>query len=453
MLIRHDFTAQPFEVLTTEFNVQDARSINIHLREGVFEHVFMLVKDPQQQLRALLTWKTRLKHFTVGESPETTSNNALAGALQAGVWTITVIRPTPLTGYVEFEIVTRSAQSEVVMNSPCAVLSRRWDNVVDAAEKWYCGDLHCHSVYSDGRVTLEDIGAAAGQFDYLAVTDHSVITTLLPPGFPPVLPATEITFDNEVHYNVFGIRRLPDYSRYFLREGITKNHILTALFNDLTAEGALVSINHPFSKGMSLGHDFDMRHIQLLEVINAPHLADRPIDNEKAIRFYDFLWQRGYRLTATGGSDAHKPDSHGVYPLGKPTTFIHSGGLSLAGLLGGLKKGRTMIAHGVNCQLDIRQGERVVYPGDEVQGAVAFSATCDTGALRWRLIKNTRCLTEQVGVHFSGSAELKADDVVRLEARLGDETVFFSTPVHCALSQPVEFSFAALLAQFLRMDN
>lgn len=455
MLIHHDFSPQPFEVVTTAFSVQDARVIDIHLREGVFEHVFLLVKDPEQQIRGVFTWKTRLKHFTLGESPETTSNNALPGKIQPGVWTITLIRPTYLTGYVAFEVITRHASPDEGKDRQQAVLSQRWNNPVNPAAKWYRGDLHCHSFYSDGRVSLDDIclSATANHFDYLAITDHSVITTALPRSFSPVIPATEITFDNEVHYNVFGLTRLIDYGRYFSREGITKNEILTALFHDLVTEGAVVSINHPFSQGMSLRHDVDMRYIQLFEVINAPHLADYPIDNEKAIRFYDFLWQQGYRLTATGGSDAHKPDSAGVYPLGKPTTFIHAHGLSIAGLLGGLKNGKTMIANGVNCQLHIRQRGRDIYPGDEVHGEIDFSATCESRPLTWRLIKNARCINEYVSDRFTGSAELNEGDSVRLEARTGDETVFFTTPVHCALSQPVEFSFAVLLARFLSAEN
>lgn len=455
MRIRFEFSAEPFEVQSATFKVQHATCIDICLLDGPFEHLFLVVKDPEQQVRALLTWKTRTKHFTISELAESGSNNTLAGKILLGSWTITFIRPAWHTGAVELEVILRDAPPSVITPDELSVLSQQSDSVLHHAEQWYRGDLHCHSDYSDGRVSLSDIcnSAEHSAFDYLAVTDHSVITTRLPHRSCLVLPATEITFDNEVHYNAYGLNQLIDYGHYFSRRDISKNTILTNLFHDLSHEGVLISINHPFSLGMTLQHDFDMRDIQLYEVINAPHLAGHPIDNDKAIRFYDFLWNQGFRLTATGGSDAHKPDGNGVYPLGKPTTSIFSRALSINGLMAGLRAGRTIISNEVDCQLHIQQGSRAVYPGDEVTGEVNFSASCSLHALCWRLMKNGNCLVEINAQTFTHTISLQKGDVIRLEARKGNEIVFFMTPIHCATVVPSEFQFAALLAQFLLTEK
>lgn len=451
MRIRFAFSSEPFEVQSATFTVQHATCIDIFLVDVPFEHLFLVLKDPEQQTRALLTCKTRTKHFIVSESAASSSNNTLAGKILPGNWTITFVRPALHVGAVVLDVIPGDTPTGVTTPDNFSVLSQRSNRVLQHGEKWYRGDLHCHSYYSDGRVSLSDIcdSAEDNGFDYLAVTDHSVITTRLPHRPFLVLPATELTLDNEVHYNAFGFNKLIDYGHYFSWQNVSKNTILTQLFHDLSGEGVLISINHPFSEGMTLQHDFDVRDIHLFEVINAPHLAGHPIDNDKAIRFYDFLWNQGFRLTATGGSDAHKPDGNGVYPLGKPTTAIFSRELSIAGLLAGLRAGRTTISNEVDCQLHLRQSGRTIYPGDEVSGEVNFAASCSAHALSWRLMKNGDCVEETYAQTFIRNISLQKGDVIRLEARRNEEIVFFMTPIYCGITLPSVFQFAALLAQFL----
>lgn len=42
-------------------------------------------------------------------------------------------------------------------------------------ERQICGDLHCHSTWSDGRATIEEMGRAAAErgYEYLAICDHT----------------------------------------------------------------------------------------------------------------------------------------------------------------------------------------------------------------------------------------------------------------------------------------
>ncbi|MBV7407045.1 CehA/McbA family metallohydrolase [Enterobacter sp. ENT03] len=454
MRIHHQFGEADDEVFTTVIPLHDAKGIDITLQAGPFEHFFLIVKDPQHRMRALLTWKTRIKQYQIRETFADGSNNTLPGKIMAGEWSFTVVKPGRLCGEIAYDIhccgeVKENAQPEAV-----AVLDKPWNDVVNPRSGWYRGDLHAHSEYSDGRVSLQHISRRAIEqhLDFLALTDHSIVTTHFPAGAPLVLPATELTFDNDVHYNVFGLRHFIDYGHYFTHAK-NKNEALTALHRDLAASGALIAINHPFSSGMSLAHDFDLRAIHLLEVINAPHLADQPIDNEKAIRFFDFLWLNGHRLTAVGGSDAHKENSGGIYPLGQPITQIYCAGLSIRNLLTGLKGGQTVVDNGVNIQLTLRQALNVILPGSEVSGSVEFDAQGTDPALTWRLMRNGQCINQHTGRHFTFSVNLEPGNYCRLEARLNEQTVFFTNPVYCKLSPPEEYRFSVLRDRFLAADG
>nr|WP_318383508.1 CehA/McbA family metallohydrolase [uncultured Enterobacter sp.] len=453
MHIQHKFGVAEYELFTTRIPVYGKRGIDITLEAGPFEHFFLLVKDPHQRLRALLTWKTRIQHYQIREAFCCGSNNTLPGEMCEGEWTFTLLRPAPIEGHAGYHVQLCDPVSEKTDTDFCPVLGQEWSACVNGESRWYRGDLHAHSEYSDGRVTLSHIHACAQakELDFLALTDHSVVTTRFPKGGALVIPATELTFDNDIHYNVSGLKHLIDYTDYFSGD-VDKSSVLTALHHDLASNGALITLNHPFSSGMSLRHEFDLRAVHLLEVINAPHLADEPVDNEKAIRFFDFLWRHGHRLTAVGGSDAHKANAAGVYPLGLPTTSIYCHGLSLENLLTGLRRGHTVIGNGVNVSLMLRHNEMTILPGDEVCGEVTFNGESAGQALTWRLIGNGECVASDTSNHFTASVNLKPGQFYRLEAKLGQKTVFFANPVFCALKPATEFHFSALRDRFLAAD-
>jgi hypothetical protein len=81
----------------------------------------------------------------------------------------------------------------------------------------------------------------------------------------------------------------------------------------------------------------DMSLVTSIEVINGGGLP--------ATRFWGAQLDRGYRLTAVGGSDNH----HGDWPpehtasVGYPTTVIYARDLSVAALLDGIRSGRVFV--------------------------------------------------------------------------------------------------------------
>ncbi|GII82038.1 hypothetical protein Ssi03_00280 [Sphaerisporangium siamense] len=178
--------------------------------------------------------------------------------------------------------------------------------------RWLAGDLHAHTVHSDGSLTVWELAAlAAGQgLDFLAVTDHNTVShhaelpvAAVAAGIT-LVPGQEITTDLG-HANAFGPIGWIDF-----REPAD------AWLRAVTGRGGLLSLNHP------LGADCAWRH----------PLAERPRTAE--------VWHSGWRdrtwgaplawaqtfgpsLVYVGGGDYHHP-AEGHLP-GTPCTWVLAG--------------------------------------------------------------------------------------------------------------------------------
>src|SRR5699024_9754673 len=211
----------------------------------------------------------------------------------------------------------------------------------------------------------------------------------------------------------------------------------------------LLSVNHPFADGMTLQHDFDLRNFNFLEVINAPYSTEDFIDNKKAIRFFDFLWQQGHYLFGIGGSDAHKKNYHEKYPIALPLNKIHAEERSINGILKSMKAGRVMVENDFKAHVVIEdEAGRQLLPGTEVAGPIRFQAKGDRKA-HWHLVKNGRCVSEIRADQCDFTTELSEGDYVRLDALEGDTPLLFVNPLFYHLVEKRKlYSFQQLLAEF-----
>lgn len=451
MIFFHRFDDQKeIETLKFYFEVADQTSIQLNILDGCFEHAPIIIRDPKGQVRGLYTLKTRIKSHFIGSTWEQTTNGGIAGKILPGVWTLEVLKPSfRVTDRIQLEI--RLDRSISDREAAFPVLDQDFTAQLPGTNKdWLSAELHCHSYYSDGRVSLADVlqAARSKDLDALALMDHSVITTKCPQTSQLIIPGTEVTMDNEVHYNIYGIRGMIDYMKYF-EEGQAKNHCLNEMFSDLHEKGYLLSVNHPFADGMTLQHDFDLRNFNFLEVINAPYSTEDFIDNKKAIRFFDFLWQQGHYLFGIGGSDAHKKNYHDKYPIALPLNKIHAEEKSIAGILKSMKAGRVMVENDFNAQVVIEdETGRELLPGTEVAGTIYYKAQGDR-EVHWHLVKNGQCVFETFGVQCDFTTELSEGDYVRLDAFEGDTPLLFVDPLFYHLAEKRKLnSFQQLLAEF-----
>jgi hypothetical protein len=264
----------------------------------------------------------------------------LPGELEAGTWQVMIgvhrvppdgtryqltAETLPRTGAVGAELRTPPA--------PPAPTDRPARRALPASEgrRWLAGDLHAHTVHSDGVLTVSELAVLAVErgLDFIAVTDHNTVShhAELPAAAKrygiTLLPGQEVTTDGG-HAGALGnigwidFRRPPD-----------------DWLDATEAGGGLLSINHPFAGPVSWVHPM-RRRPPLVELWHWSWLD---------LRWTTPLgWWQAWDPTAipVGGSDWHRPGSDA--PLGRPTTWVQCAGTEPDDVLDGLRAGLVAIS-------------------------------------------------------------------------------------------------------------
>jgi len=210
--------------------------------------------------------------------------------------------------------------------------------VVRDAPGWYRGDLHLHTVHSDGQYTPEEVvaGARAAGLDFVASTDHNTSAAHL--AWEPLRPDLLVLAGEEVttragHWSAVGLP--PGWWvdwRYRPEDGA-----LPGIAREVRAQGALVTANHPFAPVPGGAWEFGYDEVDALEVWNA---SLDELANDEAVAAWDGLLRAGRAVVAVGGSDAHRPPD----PIGSPQTVVWAERLAAADVIAGLRAGRCYLA-------------------------------------------------------------------------------------------------------------
>jgi PHP domain len=219
-----------------------------------------------------------------------------------------------------------------------------------AGRRWLAGDLHAHTVHSDGAVTVPELACRAVRrgLDFLAVTDHNTVShhAELGPASArygiTLLPGQEVTTDTG-HAGVLGdvgwvdFRRGPDDWLAHAQQ-----------------RGGLMSVNHPIAGHVSWLHPMRGRP-QLAEVWHPSWLDPRWTT--------PLAWWLAWDPAAipVGGSDWHRPGDDA--DLGSPTTWVECEGTGPGEVLDGLRAGRVAISAGRDGPVLLRSGGELVAAG------------------------------------------------------------------------------------------
>jgi hypothetical protein len=175
-----------------------------------------------------------------------------------------------------------------------------------AGYRWLAGDLHAHSVHSDGVLGVSELArlGAAGGLDFLAVTDHNTVSHH--PWLPDesgilLLPGQEVT-TSRGHANAYGDIGWMDFR-------LPADDWLSIVED----RGGLLSINHPLGADVAWLHPLQRRP-RLVEVWHSGW-QDRTWTAPLS-------WLLAFDSTAVpvGGSDFHDPSAG--HSLGAPTTWV-----------------------------------------------------------------------------------------------------------------------------------
>ena len=129
------------------------------------------------------------------------------GALPAGEWHVALGLYKVAPAGVGVELQVETSRSSL---GPTPALAPRPDEPIRRGEAWYAGDLHVHTLHSDGSVSAAAAARAAREagLDFIAITDHNNTTHQLETTDAPGLLAItgeEVTTPGG-HANVWGLR-------------------------------------------------------------------------------------------------------------------------------------------------------------------------------------------------------------------------------------------------------
>lgn len=271
----------------------------------------------------------------------------VAGPLPPGEWEVLLGLHRVPEGGVEFELDIGLGPAELppepALPAPAQGPPRR-ELPAAPDRRWLAGDLHSHTVHSDGILTVAELACLGRErgLDFLAITDHNTISQnaelaaakthagmLLLPGF-------ELTTDTG-HANCIGASRWVDFRRP-----------ADDWLADAEAAGALLSINHPLGGDCAWRRPMERRP-PLVEVWHSSW-------DRRGAEHLDW-WQEWGAGSPVGGSDFHA-FAYGGLP-GEPTTWLEVEGDDV---LGALRAGRIAISAAPDAPLVIRhEGELLVH--------------------------------------------------------------------------------------------
>jgi hypothetical protein len=207
--------------------------------------------------------------------------------------------------------------------------------------RWYRGDLHAHSIHSDGVNPVDEVIASVERsgLDYFALTDHNTIShwedlARVNTGAPLLIHGEEVTMFGG-HANVWALDGWVDFR-------IESKSDVETLIDHARVRGSIFSVCHPDSP-TPWKHD-DVVGYQAMEVWNSPWR----FYNEPALVRWQYHLNRGLRIIALGGSDSHcvpPAPMHQPNLPGEPCTWVYvEGPLTQRSVLDAVEAGHVFIS-------------------------------------------------------------------------------------------------------------
>ncbi|MCC7452176.1 MAG: PHP domain-containing protein [Anaerolineae bacterium] len=291
----------------------------------------------------------------------------MPGPIQPGTWHICLGAYKVAANGCHCQInITLTPASQASAEFPTLLPVRTTTPRPQNADGWYKGELHCHTVHSDGDTTPEEVIQIAQSLglDFLAITDHNnrshldelarLKTDLI------LIPGYEVT-TYYGHWNIWGDGAWIDFR-------IQSPDDLRRAIAEAQRQGYLVSCNHPRPYGPQWAFP-EVDGYSCVEVWNGPW----ELLNDQCLAFWEARINQGQKLVAVGGSDFHVSKQAHVAHLAHPTVYVYCPDVpSPANLLRHLRAGHAFISESpTGPRLDLRAGTAMM--GDALDNAEGVS--------------------------------------------------------------------------------
>ncbi len=265
----------------------------------------------------------------------------LPGELEPGTWQVVIGIYRLPPGGIEYRVVAEvsTRRGELTPKPvpepppPLPLAERPPARLLPArsGRQWLAGDLHTHTVHSDGTQTVPELSryAAGLGLDFIAVTDHNTVShhAELPAAAArygiTLVPGQEVTTPGG-HAGALGDTGWVDFRLP-----------ADAWLEQTQRRGGLLSVNHPI--GGEVSWTLPMRgRPPLVEVW---HWSWVDLRWTTPLAWW-LAWDPG--AIPVGGSDWHRPGADAT--PGTPTTWVECAGDGPDAVLDGLRSGRVAIS-------------------------------------------------------------------------------------------------------------
>ena len=413
---------------------------------GIRNLLTLSLFDPERFRGAAHRWALTQ---TIVVDVDSATPGFLPGPIPPGPWRVEldaheIVSDGGEAGWCELHV-TVEARRDPTANHPSHFVARpRPAGAMRPARvaRWYRGDLHSHSVHSDGKNTIAEMSdaAAAIGLDFRAATDHNTTSQWQAPEPWPAGPLQIRGIECTTffgHVNVLGTSDWIDW-----RTGPPAGGA-QLLIDQVAAQKAFAVVNHPCDRGnpVCTGCRWeyprsDLRHFDAIEVWNGGWL-DSGNGNAEALALWTSELMAGHEHPAVAGSDSHSVAEYKRTDL--PYTWVYAQALGEGEIIDALRRGRAYLSCGPTISFGARssEGSRATLPGDRLPTG-AFDLRVDVAGLGapatlWLVADGEpRRLDEVPAPGGTFTAVSAAQSWWRLELRAldGDETLL-------ALTNPV----------------
>ncbi len=215
-------------------------------------------------------------------------------------------------------------------------LARRPAEPLRRGARWYSGALHVHSVHSDGKLTIPELGRLAREagLDFIAHTDHNNTAhqmDAVPDDGLLRIVGEEVTTPGG-HASVWGLAGVRTFVDFRVLPGDPR---IADLVKAATSRGAVFSINHPASACVGCGWEHAVPEgVTGIEITNGRHG-----EMAAAMAMWDGLLRAGRRIVAVGSSDWHRPNG----PIDVASVRVLADELSSKAILEGIRAGKVVV--------------------------------------------------------------------------------------------------------------
>ncbi|MBO0993287.1 CehA/McbA family metallohydrolase [Bacillus sp. SD088] len=366
---------------------KNVQSISIEITTDRPLWLNYMVYDDRNELRAQFMKINAPQPLVIHQEKGKTSPYAISGEIHEGEWMIDIV----IISNEEIEANINWCECKITFNDTSVEYTQadaaNWQTSEQAAfqlsefdenkvfnqdHKWYKGDFHTHTIYTDGEMTREEnmVSAKNQNLDFFVATDHNLVPTSWVDGKGIlVIPGVEVT-SMLGHFNILNTNTSP-----FLRNRMTDMMTEEGMNNILSDDygNSIVSINHPFlTEWKWLLRETPLDKVDTIEIWNDPTYKYNPQATEWALIAWNYLLNDGYKITGIGGSDSHlKPDdayegSTEPSLIGDPGTYVYCEQLSAANVVTGLRKGNVTVSRGEFVQFRL---------GDLIAGSTSKGVT------------------------------------------------------------------------------